>query len=809
MLRHHFKTAWRNIVKNKVYSIISASGLVVGIAAALLIFIVVSYELGYDAFQKNYGNIYRIVTNTNHTDGSVERNPGIQCPAIDAVGTGFPQFTKTVAVGEADWPQITVLGNNADNNAASSKKFLEENKTALFTQPAYFDVFNTVWLAGNKNVLNDPSSIVLNKTLAVKYFGDWKNAMGKFLKLDNAILLKVNGVVEDAPENSDFPIVAFMSYERYKKTGSMYGYSKEWGSLGSNNQLYVMLPPAADVSAIGTQLNSFLHARHSKELGNERTYQLQPLKELHFDDRYGTFGDHSSNKNELLVLLLIGMLIICMASINYINLATAQALNRSKEVGIRKVLGSTRNNLIVQVMGETFLMVLAATFVATLLAKLVLPYISHISSVPADIKLFSTGTVLFLIAEVVVVTILSGIYPAVILSGYKPILALKSKITSASLSGISLRRILVVIQFSISQMLIIGTIVAVSQMNYIRKADLGFNSDAVLVLPAYSDSANISRMQPLKLQLLQNPDVVSVSFSSDEPSSNNFSATNFAFDHKKDEDIPLYMKNGDEDYIKTFGLHLIAGRDFTASDTLKELIVNETFLKKLGITNAQDAIGKDIKVGGGYWVPVVGVVKDFKTSSLKKEVPQLAVFPDKRNYSDVAIKLRAKNMLRAIPQIQKIWEKTYPEYAFTSHFTDETIARFYSQETKLALLYKIFAGIAIFISCLGLYGLISYMAAQKTKEVGIRKVLGASVRSIVILLSRDLLKSVTIAIAIAIPAGYFLMHKWLGDFAYRITLHWWIFMIAALITFFVALMTVCLKAIKAARANPVKSLKTE
>lgn len=809
MLEYFFKTAWRNIVKNKVYAVISVSGLIVGIAAALLIFIVVSYELSYDTFQKNYDNIYRVVTNTNHTNGNVERNPGVQCPAIDAVSTGFPQFSKTVAVGEADWPQITVLGNNADNDAASSKKFLEENKTALFIQPSYFDVFNSIWLAGNKNVLNDPSSIVLTKTLAAKYFGNWKNAMGKFLKLDNAILLKVSGVVEDAPENSDFPIIAFMSYERYKTTGNMYGYSKEWGSLGSNNQLYVLLPPAANAASISTQLNTFLHARHKNDVQSVNTYVLQPFMDLHFDDRYGTFGDHSSNKNILLVLLAIGGLIICMASINYINLSTAQALNRSKEVGIRKVLGSTRYKLIVQVMGETFLVVLASTLIALLLAKLALPYMSHISSIPDDVSLLNTKTIIFILSQIIIVTFLSSIYPAIVLSGYKPVLALKSKITSVNLGGISLRRILIVIQFAISQMLIIGTIVAISQMNYIRSADLGFNANAVLVLPAYSDSANISKMQPLKWEVLQNPDVASVSFSSDEPSSNNFSATNFAFDHKKDEDIPLYIKNGDEDYIKTFGLHLIAGRDLAPSDTMKEFIVNETFLKKMGVTNPQKAIGKDIRIGGGQWFPIVGVIKDFKTSSLKKEVPQLVIFPRKRGYSDVAIKIRTHNMTRTVSQIRKIWERTYPDYAFTSHFTDETVARFYSQETKLTLLYKIFAGIAIFISCLGLYGLISFMAAQKAKEVGIRKVLGAPVRSIVFLLSADLLKSVTIAIAIAIPIGYFIMHKWLGDFAYRITLHWWIFAIAASITFGVALLTVSLKALKAARANPVKSLKTE
>ncbi len=809
MIKNYFKIARRNIIRNKSYSLLNVSGLAVGIAAALLIFVVVSYELGYDTFQKNYNNIYRVVTNTALSDGNMQRNPGIRCPAIGALSVNFPQFTKTVAVTEDDGPQFTVLGNNAANDVAQSKKFIEENKIAVFTEPSYFDVFNTAWLAGNKYVLNDPSSIVLNKTLATKYFGGWRNAMGKFLNLDNNILLKVSGIVEDMPENSDFPIIAFLSYEAFKKAGEAYGYSTDWGNLSSSNQFYVMLPSDANVSAVNAQVNAFLRKQQGKSLQENDSYILQPLKDMHFDYRYGTFGDHSSNKNILLTLALIGVLIICMASINYINLATAQAINRSKEAGIRKVLGSTRNSLIMQVMSETFIVVLISTLIAVSIAKFSLPFLSHVATTPNDIALFNTKTILFLLAITIVVTVLSGIYPAVMLSRYKPALALKNKIASANIGGVSLRRALVVTQFAISQMLIIGTIVAVSQMNYIQHADLGFNKDAVLVMPAYSDSANLSKMPPLKQQLLQNPNVVSVSFASDEASSNNSSSSNFAFDHKDDEGFPLYRKAGDEDYIKTFGLQLIAGRNFTQSDTLKELVVNETLLKKLGITDPQKAIGKEIRISGRQWFPIVGVVKDFKTHSLREEVKQLAIFPRNVKYYVVAVKLKTTNISQTVAQVQKVWEKTYPEYAFTSHFTDETIAKFYEQETKLALFYKIFAGIAIFISCLGLYGLVSYMAVQKTKEVGIRKVLGASIANIVVLFSKEFVWLIIIAFVIAVPAAYYFMHQWLQGFAYRINIGIGVFALAIVASLVVGLLTVGYRAAKAAIANPVKSLRTE
>ncbi|MEP6749723.1 MAG: ABC transporter permease [Bacteroidota bacterium] len=809
MIKNYFRIALRNLAKHKVYAIINVAGLATGIAACLLIFVVVTYELGYDKFQKNYSRIYRVITQSKHGDASMDYNSGIPAPALEALKTDFPQFEKIVAVNGAGGNQVTILGDNPNADISISKKIIEDHGI-VFTQPAYFDIFNVKWLAGSAQTLNDPGNIILDKSTAEKYFGNWKNATGKFLKLDNTLLLAVSGVVEDAPNNSDFPIKLFISHEALKQHGDQYGYSKEWGSLSSNYQVYVLLPQNVTVASLQGQLNSFIKKHYPEnKKRRQRINIFQPLKDMHFDYRFGTMGDHSSSKTILLTLALIGMLIIIMASINFINLSTAQAVGRSKEVGIRKVLGSSRAQLIVQVMGETFLIVLLAVVLAVIIAKGSLPYLSNVASVPKDISLFTTGSVLFLLAVLVVVTILSGIYPAMILSGFKPALALKSKITSASVGGISLRRILVVTQFSISQMLIIGTIVAVSQMNFVRNADLGFNKEAVLMMPAYSDSANVSRMKPLKQELLQNPNIVSVSFASDEASSDNNWASNFAFDHKKDEDFPVFFKYGDEDYIKTFGLQLLAGRWYNPSDTMYEMVVNETLLKKVGEKDPQKAIGKVIQIGGGLWRPIVGVVKDFKTNSLREEVKPLAITSNRKDYYTLAVKLRTSNLSQTTAQVQKLWEKTYPEYAYTSHFSDETIERFYRQETQLALLYKIFAGIAIFISCLGLYGLVSFMAVQKTKEVGIRKVLGASVGNIVIMFSKEFTLLISIAFIIAVPVAWYFMNGWLQNFVYRIHMGAGTFLLAILSTLVIAWITVGYRAVKAALANPVKSLRTE
>jgi putative ABC transport system permease protein len=533
------------------------------------------------------------------------------------------------------------------------------------------------------------------------------------------------------------------------------------------------------------------------------------LKEIHFDTRYGNLGDHSTSKTVLWTLSLIGVLIIVMASINFINLATAQAAGRSREVGVRKVLGGSRRQLIGQVMGETFLIVSLSLVLAVAIAKFVMPWLSHVASVPATISLLTSETILFLAATLIVVTLLSGIYPAMIVSGFKPALALKNKISSATVGGISLRRVLVVTQFAISQMLIIGTMVAVSQMNFVRNADLGFNKEAILVLPAYSDSANQPKMQPLKQQLLQNPAVVSATFASDEASSDNNWASNFAFDNKEDEDYAVFHKYGDEDYIKTYGLQLVAGRNITASDTLREIVINETLTKKLGLKDPQQAVGKNLRIGGQLWLPIVGVVKDFKTNSLKEDVKPLTIASRTDFYYTLSIKLRTNNLPQAVSQIQKLWENTYPQYAYTSHFTDETIERFYRQETQLALLYKIFAGIAIFISCLGLYGLVSFMAAQKTKEVGIRKVLGANVRDIVVMFSKEFTLLIGIAFIIAVPVAWYFMNSWLQNFVYRINIGVGVFVLAIFSSLVIAWLTVGYRALKAALANPVTSLRTE
>ncbi|MDN5284988.1 MAG: FtsX-like permease family protein [Mucilaginibacter sp.] len=807
MLKNYFKIAWRNIIRHKGHSIINIAGLTLGISASLLIFIIIQYELSFDTDQPNFKNIYHIVTKQIREEG-MNYNPGVPDPATDALRIDFPQ-AKVAALNSSYGSQITVSDNNA-GSAKDDKKFTER-VGVVFIEPQYFDIFSYKWVAGSPSVLAEPNMVVISKSTAIKYFGSWTDAVGKALKMDNILNLKVGGVVEDAPVNSDFPFKVMVSYITWKQYPKEYDYNREWGSLSSNHQVFMMFPNMT-ADNINAQLKTFTQ-KHFKTGTKRRLIFAQPLSLLHFDTRFGnTLGDHIMSMATLRTLSFIAILIIVMASINFINLSTAQSVGRSKEVGIRKVLGSTRKQLIIQVIGETTLIVIGSVLLAIVVAKITMPYLKNIASVPESISLFNTYSMLFLFAVTLAVILLSGIYPALIVSGFKPVLALKNKITAASIGGIPLRRALVVAQFAISQLLIIGTIVAVNQMDYVNKADLGFDKNAVLIIPGYTDSLSLRKMESFKQQLLQVAQVQSVSFSSDAPSSDNNSSTNFSFNHAikdKDESFNTFLKFGDADYFKTFGLHFIAGKGYDVSDTARQVVVNETFIHKIGIQNAENAIGKTVSLGGGAALPISGVVKDFKTNSLRETIKPIVISINNKVESEIAIKIKTNNLTKTVAELQKMWETTYPEYAYDGFFLDQRIADFYQQENQMALVYKIFAIIAIFISCLGLYGLVSFMAVQRTKEVGVRKVLGASISSIIFLFSKEFMILIGISFVIAMPAAWYIMTGWLQNFAYRVSLSVWVFILAIVTSMFIAWVTVGYKALKAALVNPVKSLRSE
>jgi putative ABC transport system permease protein len=807
MLTNYLRIAWRNVSKHKVYAAINVIGLAIGIAACILLFTVVKYELSYDKSQPAYDRIYHVATE-RRTAGGISWGEGVPFPAYDALRAEFPNII-TAALFYNYNSQVTVLTDKIANNL-NDKKFIEETGN-FFSDPQFFSVFQYKWLAGSAQALQAPDMVILTRKRAEKYFGNWQSAMGRLLTLDNTATLKVAGVIDDITANTDFPLGLIGSYETMKKFPSTYGYTTDYGNTTSSFQCYVLLPPNVAVKSVNNVLTAFSnnHYNKNKRDNEQRFNYLRPLSEVHFDNRIGNFGDHITSKSTLWTLSLIGVFIIIMACINFINLSTAQAVGRSKEVGIRKVLGSSRGQLFWQVIGETAIIVFAAIILALGIAAACMPFIKHIASIQEKITLFNLPTLVFAGLTMLVVTLLAGIYPSLILSGFKPALALKNKITSASLGGISLRRGLVVTQFAISQVLIIGTIVAVSQMNYVHKADLGFDKEAIMVLNSNVDSSVSVRQPAFKQRLLGISGVKAVSFSSDVPSSESNSSGNFSFDHKPDEKFDVFRKFGDEDYFKTYGLQLIAGRVYEKSDTAREIVVNETMMHKLGIKDPADILGHELRINRNKWCPIVGVVKDFKTNSLREAVKPTLIAPRYQRYYFTGIKLNTANLATVKAEIEKAWNEHFPEFVYTPSFMDERINNFYRQENQLALLYKIFAGIAILISCLGLYGLVLFMAAQKTKEVGIRKVLGASVANIIYLFSKEFTILILIAFVVAIPVSYYMMSNWLNNFVFRVNIGVWVFLLAIVSTILIAWVTVGYKAVRAAMANPVKSLRSE
>lgn len=807
----HLKLALRNLSKNWLYSAINMLGLGVGIAACLLIFRLVNYELSFNKCYPNYDRIVRIVTATQSAAEGQGFTTGIPIPAMDAMQQAVTQFEHFARIREA-WPTIAVP--DAAGGAATRKfNTDDEHEIGVFAEPAFFKIFDWHWLAGDPaTALNEPGAVVLSRKMAEKCFDSWQDALGKTVLMDNAILLTVRGVVADAPVDSDFPFHVIISYETLRKNGDLYFYSNDWGSTSSNNQVYALLHDAGQMAAANTALATVGRDEYKKENPNFlKTHHLQPLAGLHYDDRFGTNGSHIISKSRLWVLSLVGLLIVVMACFNFINLATALAAGRSKEVGVRKTLGGSRAQLLRQFMGETTLLVVFAVALGAVLAAMLAPQLKRISDVPDDLPFFSDPVVwVFLLIVTLLVSVMSGFYPAVVLAGFNPVKALKSNTASNGTGGASLRKSLVVLQFVIAQGLIIGALVTVSQLDYIRKMDLGFQPDLVYTAQLSYDSISGPRFETFKQKLLQLPGVEAVSFANDVPSSGSTWASNFTLGRGADDALfNTSIKYCDADYFKTYGLNLIAGRGLEPSDTSREAVVNQTLLRKLGIKNPEDVLGKELRLGGRRWINVVGVVEDFNSHSLHEELEPMTL-TTRLEFSNVAgMKIRPENMSATTAYIQKLYEQTFPEQVYDGRFYDETIAEFYRDENRFSLTCKGFALLAIFISCLGLFGLASLVAVQKTKEIGIRKVLGASVGSVVGLLSRDFLLLVLIAFAAAAPLAWWGMNQWLQNFVYRVSIGWQLFAVTGVLALLVAMAAISFQAIKAALVNPVESLRSE
>ncbi|MBO9659428.1 MAG: FtsX-like permease family protein, partial [Chitinophagaceae bacterium] len=621
------------------------------------------------------------------------------------------------------------------------------------------------------------------------------------------------GVFKDLPSNTDIPISFAGSYPTLKGIApGLYTPEAEWSSLRRNAECFVMAREGHRISTLESQLNSFTkkYVKDAKEFRTEMNFQ--PILSMHLDKNFETYGENGLSKKELWSLSLIGAFLLLVACINFINLTTAQSVNRAKEIGVRKVLGGNRKQLMRQFLQETALITFIAVVLGCILTWMFLPMLNSLMNKDLSLNFAEYPEILvYLFVTATIVTLLAGIYPALVLSGFKPMMAFRSKTAATATKGISLRRGLVVFQFVIAQLLIIGTFVVVKQMNYFRNQPMGFDKEGIVLINLPSDSALKVRYPALKDQMLRVPGVTNASLCMDAPTSEWPYTSGFVFDNDTEEkgyDIGCQL--ADTSYLSTFGIQLIAGRSLFHSDTLKEAIVNELFVKKLGYKSPQDVIGKMIALSN--WsrkIPIVGVIKDYNNKPFRDELTPLMITTEYNTYEWIAVRMKTDGMNATMESVSKLFTSFYPTYLYDPVFLDERVERFYHNEALTAQLFKIFSFLAILISCFGLYGLVSFMAVQKTKEVGIRKVLGASLSSIVYMFSKEFTLLVIIAFVIAAPVAYYFMSNWLAGFHYHISMGLGIFALAVLSGITIAWVTVGYKALKAALVNPVKSLKSE
>jgi len=791
MLRNYFKIALRNLQRRKAYTLINVLGLSLGFASAILIFSFVKYHLSFDTFHAKKDRIYRIVTE-DHME-KVFYYPGTPPPVGKAFRNDYTFAEKVSRVYVMDWPQISLPFS------AGNQKF-QEGRGVTFAEPGFFDILDFPLLKGDKEkALTEPNTALVTERIARKYFGD-ADPMGKIIRVANKTDFRITGVLADLPENTDRRQEIYLSFNNLKDYNPWAAGDDGWGGVASDFQCFVLLKPGVSAATVNQVFPAFSRKYYDGDYELEWQFKLQPLADIHFDPAF----DGKMSRKNLWALSLIGVFLIITAAVNFINLATAQALNRAKEVGIRKTLGSFRGQLFWQFITETALINLVAMLLAFVLIRLSLPLLGVLFDVPISLHFFQ-GTYLFLPLLLVLVVFLSGAYPGLVIAGFQPVRALKGALSQQHVGGFSLRKGLVITQFVISQLLIIGTLVIVYQMRYVSRANIGFQKDAVVMIAV--PSTEKAKISTLGAELSRLSGVEKISFCNQPPIGAG-GGREIVYDHRsRRENYDVVLKLGDEQYLSTFGLQLLAGRNLYASDTIREYLVNETLVKKLGVTN-DAVIGKNAMINDVNGM-IVGVIKDFHNESFHSPIRPLAITTQTRSYYTCAVKVNTASLPPALKTVQKTWEQLFPDNIYQSEFLDERVQRNYQLDQRIQQVIQTFTIIAIFIACLGLYGLVSFMAARKTKEVGVRKVLGASVESILWLFGKEFIRLLLIAFVIAAPLAGWVMNKWLESFVYRINPGPGIFGLAMLITLVIAGLTVGYSAVKAAVVNPVKSLRSE
>lgn len=797
MIRNYFKTALRNLLRNKTYAAINITGLAVGIAACLLIGIYILHETSYDKFHANRDRIVRV---------TMEYNSGDAKTAVAVTGTKVgPEFKRS-------FPEVQAYSRTLKYTRVvgyQEKVFEEDN--FLYADSAFFGMFSFPMVAGDAaTALNSPDKIVITTGMARKYFGS-ADPMGKVLRVGTKDLM-VTGVAAEPPSNSQVQFDFIASF-------TSLGASKVEKWWEANYITYLMLAPGTKIETLQARVASLMKKVSKEELkmdgGNYLTFFVEPLASVHLQSALQGFEPNGS-MTYIYILAIVAFLILCIASVNYTNLSTAQSASRTAEISIRKVMGAQRGQVFRQFIGESFMITTFGMIAALALAYMLLPYFNQLSGKELQRPvLLQPATLLVLLGTGVIVSLAAGAYPALVLSNLRVINMLKAGFRITSGRG-GIRKSLIVFQFAISIFLLIATTVVLQQLSYIRSKDLGYNKDHIVVLPV--DAQIQPKYEELKQSFANNSLVKNVSAAYEEPTDIGWGDGISYGEGPTAKSISVNAIPVDEDFIKTMGIHIVAGNDFSLTDVQQfdtsnnganvqyAFMMNESAVKAMGWTPEQ-AIGQKISKGNPGIVKAV--VKDFHFRSFHDPITPLVIFLDKRGPQKLFVKLSGDNIPAALKHLESKWKQYVTHRPFEYHFLDEDYESLYKTEQRTASIFSTFSMLAILLACLGLFGLTAYAVVQRTKEIGIRKILGAGIPDIISLLSKDFLLLVLIAVVVASPLAWYSAHKWLEDFSYRIDIKWWVFVVAGIVAIGIALLTISVQAIKAALANPVKSLRTE
>ncbi|RRA99968.1 ABC transporter permease [Larkinella rosea] len=793
MLRNYLKTTWRSLIRNRNYALINLVGLTLGLGVAIVLFWIVRFEYSFDRYHAKADRLYRIIAK----DKFGEKGTSVPHGVIKALNERVPGVENAA----------NAYGFDSDGLRVGQTVF--NLKHVFFVPPQFLDMIDLEWVQGSaRQSLSQPFQVVLDEPTARRFFKN-SDPIGKTIRYNNQFDLVVSGIIRKAPANSEFQFQLLASRETLKRIQHEYNNEEYWGGGDSMHHGYVVLKPGVSPSTVEAVLKK-LALQHQNESATI-AYELLPITEVHRNTESDPDPFNYVIPQWMLnTLVAIGLFLIVIACINFINLATVQAVQRSREIAVRKVLGSSRNQLMQQFFGETAFLVFAAIGLGALLATQLIPYANQLLNTQvAQSPIWDGGTIAFLLLLSLIVTFLAGLYPALVLSGFQPVKVLRGRFFLARPNGISLRSSLVVTQFVIAQVLVICTLIGTKQIRYFYETDLGFDKKAIVTVNM-PDRGNVVLRERFRRQLLDHPEVKDVAFALTTPSSDhNWWWRTIHHRNLPNGEQTFRMQYVDTNYFHFFKIPLVAGRSWTRADTNAVAIINEKTARDLGYQNPEKAIGERIDLDGNQPFTVMGVVKDYHSQSLRSTiVPHIFLYAD-WNFQLASIRIDPKQQPKALQHIEQHWKAVFPNYYFEASFLDQDLKNFYDDERKMTNFLTLFAVVGILIGCLGLFGLVSFVVTQRTKEIGVRKVLGATVASIISLLSKDFLKLLLVAFAIAAPIGWYVMNRFLQDYEYKITIGWGTFALAGGLAGLVALLTVSAQSIKAALTNPVTSLRNE